>query len=129
MLKIRIHLREKANNCLKLHSLATKKTDHLRVNQIQRRFSHFKRLSITFLGILMRHLPHKLMFVVTLMLLAPISNVFSLLLRCFIFFQIQLYMHHGRTKTEVRRMFLFYKRLRVTRTLSTLQRRFLALLP
>ena len=35
MLKIRIHLREKANNCLKLHSLATKKTDHLRVNQIQ----------------------------------------------------------------------------------------------
>ena len=35
MLKIRIYLREKVNNCLKLHSLATKKTDHLRVNQIQ----------------------------------------------------------------------------------------------
>ena len=32
--KIRIHLHEKANNCVKLHSLATK-NDHLRANQIQ----------------------------------------------------------------------------------------------
>ena len=32
--KMRIHLREKANNCVQIHSL-TAKNDYLRVNQIQ----------------------------------------------------------------------------------------------
>ena len=38
--KIRIHLREKATNSAKIHSLA-RKSKHLRINQIQLRFFEF----------------------------------------------------------------------------------------
>ena len=52
--KIGKHLREKATNSAKKHSLA-RKYEHLRINQIQLRFLHFNQHSITLLGIHMRH--------------------------------------------------------------------------
>ena len=56
--KIRIHLREKASNSAKIHSIA-RKSEHFRVNQIQQRFLHFNQHSITFLGIHLRHSTYK----------------------------------------------------------------------
>ena len=56
--KIRIHLRETATNSTKIHSLA-RKSEHLRINQIQLQFLHFNQHSITFLGIHFRHLTYK----------------------------------------------------------------------
>ena len=56
--KIRIHLRETATNNAKIHSLA-RKSEHLRINQIQLRFLHFNQHSITFLGIHLRHSIYK----------------------------------------------------------------------
>ena len=56
--KIRNHLREKATNSAKMHSLA-RKYEHLRINQIQLRFLHFNQHSITLLGIHMRHSAYK----------------------------------------------------------------------
>ena len=56
--KIRIHLREKATNSAKIHSLA-RKSKHLRINQIQLRFLNFNQHSITFLGIHFRHSTYK----------------------------------------------------------------------
>ena len=48
--KMRIHLLETATNSAKIHSLA-RKSEHLRLTQIQYRFLHFNHHSITFLGI------------------------------------------------------------------------------
>ena len=56
--KIRIHLRETATNSAKIHSIA-RKSEHLRINQIQQRFLHFNQLSITFLGIDLCHSAYK----------------------------------------------------------------------
>ena len=56
--EIRNHLRETATNSAKIHSLA-RKSEHLRVNQIQLRFLHFNQHSITFLGIHLRHSTYK----------------------------------------------------------------------
>ena len=51
--KICNHLREKATNSAKIHSLARKyeHLQHLRINQIQLRFLHFNQRSITLWGI------------------------------------------------------------------------------
>ena len=56
--EIRNHLRETATDRAKIHSL-TRKSEHLRVNQIQLRFLHFNQHSITFLGIHLRHSTYK----------------------------------------------------------------------
>ena len=56
--KIRIHLREKATNSAKIHSLA-RKSKHLRINQIQLRFLNFNQHSITILGIHFCHSTYK----------------------------------------------------------------------
>ena len=56
--KIRIHLRETATKSAKIHSLA-RKSEHLRINQIQQRFLHFNQHSITFLAIHLRHSTYK----------------------------------------------------------------------
>ena len=56
--EIRNHLRETATDRAKIHSL-TRKSEHLRVNQIQLRFLHFNQHSITFLGIHLRHWAYK----------------------------------------------------------------------
>ena len=56
--KICIHSRETATDSVKIHSLA-RKSEHLRINQIQLRFLHFNQHSITFLGIHLRHSTHK----------------------------------------------------------------------
>ena len=50
----RNHLRKKATNSAKIHSLA-RKYKHLRINQIQLPFLQFNQDSITFLGIHIRH--------------------------------------------------------------------------
>ena len=56
--KIGKHLREKATNSAKKHSLA-RKYEHLRINQIELRFLHFNQHSITLSGIHMRHSAYK----------------------------------------------------------------------
>ena len=55
---MRNHLRETATNSAKIHSLA-RKSEHLRINQIQLRFLHFNQHSITLLDIHLRHLTYK----------------------------------------------------------------------
>ena len=56
--KIAINLRETATNSAKIHSLA-RKSEHLRINQIQLRFLRFNQHSITFLGIHFSHSTYK----------------------------------------------------------------------
>ena len=56
--KIRNHVREKAANSAKMHSLA-RKYEHLRINRIQLRFLHFNQHSRALLGVHMRHSAYK----------------------------------------------------------------------
>ena len=56
--KMGSHLRERVTNSAQIHSLR-RKNEHLHINQIQLRFSHFNQHSLTFWGIRTCHSAHK----------------------------------------------------------------------